>query len=96
MALISDPEATFNLSEIDVPDDIIALLNKECNFQFDQESATRATSDMATRLAFLLNSHHWAADEIDSEAYTRMDMILQVLWRIGEDSGTHGPTPSYL
>ena len=25
-----------------------------------------------------------------------MDMILQVLWRIWEDSGKHGPMPSYL
>ena len=51
---------------------------------------------MATRLEFLLNSNHWAANEIDSEAYIRMDMILQVLWRVWEDSGKDGPYPSYL
>ena len=76
VALVSDPEATFNLSEIELPDDTIALLSKECSFQFDQDSAKRAISDTTARLDFLLNNHHWEANEIDSEACVRMDLIL--------------------
>ena len=79
MALISDPETTFNLNDIDLPNDIIDLLSRECNFQFEQESAKKAITEMSTRLEFLLSSHQWASDEIDTEAYIRCDMILQVM-----------------
>ena len=35
-ALLSDPETTFNLNDTDLPNDMIDLLSRECNFQFDQ------------------------------------------------------------
>ena len=78
-APISDPETTFTLSEVDLPDGTIALLSQECSFQFDQDYVKRSISDTTARLEFLLNGHHWAVNEIVREAYVRMDMILQVL-----------------
>ena len=95
MALISDPEYTFNFTEDDLPNEIIESLSEACSFKFDQESAKKAISEMSTRLEFLLSSHRWASNEIDSEAYIRCDMILQVMWRVWKDSGGHGPMPSY-
>ena len=93
---ISDPEITFDLSEVNLPDDTIALLSQECSFQFDQDSVKRTISDTTARLEFLLNSCYWAVNEIDSEAYVWMEVILHTLWRIWKDSGKHGPMPSYL
>ena len=95
MALISDPETTFNLKDDDLPNEMIDSLSRECNFKFDQESAKKAITEMSTRLEFLLSCHKWASNEIDSEAYIRCDMILQVMWRVWKDSGGHGPMPSY-
>ena len=95
-ALISDPETTFDLSEADLPDDTIALLSEECGFRLNQDYVKRTISDTTARLEFLLSNHLWAVNEIDSEAYVRMDAILHVLWRILSDSGKHGPMPSYL
>ena len=82
VALISDPEHTFNFAEDDLPSDIIDHLSEECKFKFDQESTNKAISEMSTRLEFLLSSDKWASNETDSEAYIRCDMLLQVMWKV--------------
>ena len=95
VALISDPEYTFNFAEDDLPNEIIESLSEECSCKFDQTSAKKAISGMSTRLEFLLSSDKWASNEIDSEAYIRCDMLLQVMWGVWKDSAGHGPMPSY-
>ena len=90
-ALIFDPEATFSLSEADLPHDTMAQLSKDCDDQFNQDSVKRPVADSTARLEHLLNNHLWAQHEIDDEAYARLDIIIHVLWRICTDAGAHGP-----
>ena len=59
-ALMFDPEAAFGLKEADPPDDTIAQLSEDSDYQFNRVSVKRTFSDTIARLEQLSNNHFWA------------------------------------